>query len=128
MTETTASMICCEAGGHFHPMPWGIQHVVDPDTGRPLPRRGVQTGRLMVFDLLPDTYWSATASGDGVTVNWDGGCSCGRKGPYFHNGIGRLADARGGQDRIECFGKPHAYDRLEERLARLEIVRQPAAS
>jgi hypothetical protein len=122
MTETTASMVCCVAEGHMHPLPWGIQHVTDPDTGRPLPRKGVQTGRLLVFDLLPGTYWSGTASGDGVTVNWDGGCSCGRKGPYFHNGMGRLSDMRGGKpDKIVCFGQPDAYDRLERRLANLEV-------
>jgi hypothetical protein len=122
MSETTASMICCEAEGHLHPLPWGIQHVADPDTGRPLPRKGVQTGRLLVFDLLPGTYWSGTASGDGVTANWDGGCSCGRKGPYFHNGIGRLSDMRGGlQDKIVCFDNPDAYDSLERRLANLEV-------
>jgi hypothetical protein len=128
MTETTASMICCGAEGHLHPLPWGIQHVVDPDTGRPFPREGVQTGRLLVFDLLPGSYWSGTATGDGVTVNWDGGCSCGRKGPYFHNGIGRLADQRGGQDRIVSYGNPDAYDRLEERLLRLDIAAVPSAA
>ena len=87
-----------------------------------IPRKGVQTGRLLVFDLLPDTYWSGAASGDGVTINWDGGCSCGRKGPYFHNDIGRLSDLRvDKQDNLICFGKPDAYDRLESRLANLEV-------
>jgi hypothetical protein len=116
MTETTASMPSC-AAGNLHPFPWGIQHVVDPETGRPLPRKGTQKGRLMVLDLLPNTYWSGTATGDGVTVNWDGGCSCGRKGPYFHNEVRRLADLRGGEDKIVHPQKADAYERLEERLS-----------
>jgi len=116
MTETTASMTKCTAEGHLHPLPWGIQHVADPETGRALPRTGIQTGRLMVLDLLPATYWSGTATGDGVTVNWDGGCSCGRKGPYFYNEVRRLADLRGGSDPIVSPKGSHVYERLEERL------------
>jgi hypothetical protein len=116
-SETTSSMTECTAKGHLHPLPWGVQHVVDPDTGQVLPRKGVQTGRLLIFDLLPTTYWSGTATGDEVTVNWDGGCECGRKGPYFLNAIQRLSDTRGGDDKITCARTPQAFERLEEFLA-----------
>jgi acyl-CoA synthetase (AMP-forming)/AMP-acid ligase II len=116
-TETTASMTCCSAEGHLHPLPWGIQHVADPDTGQPLPRKGVQKGRLLTFDLLTDSFWSGTAGGDEVTVNWDGGCKCGRQGPYFLNDIQRFSDTRGGDDKITCSRTPQAFQRLEEFLA-----------
>ena len=115
MTETTAASLGCDEG-HLHPLPWGIQHVSDPETGLALPRKGVQRGRLLVMDLLPSTYWSGTATGDDVTINWDGGCGCGRKGPYFLNSIKRLADTRGGDDKITCAKTPQAFDRLEEFL------------
>lgn len=121
MTETSASMPKCEAGGNLHPLPWGIQHVFDPETGRPLPRKGVQTGRLVVFDTLPGTIWTGTATGDGVTVHWDGGCPCGRQGPYINNEVRRLADIRGGSDPIVCAKDPQAYTRLEERLLQLKV-------
>jgi hypothetical protein len=116
-SETTASMTLCLAKGNLHPLPWGIQHVVDADTGQPLPRSGVQTGRLLVFDTLAESYWSGTATGDEVTVHWDGGCECGRKGPYFENNIQRLSDTRGGDDKITCARTPQAFERLEEYLA-----------
>ena len=116
MTETTAvSSRCVE--GNLHPLPWGIQHVVDPDTSKPLPRRGTQRGRLLTFDLLPTTQWTGTATGDEVSVHWEGGCACGRKGLYIDNDIRRLADSRGGDDKITCAKTPQAYERLEEFLA-----------
>jgi hypothetical protein len=116
-SETTAAMIECTAKSHLHPLPWGIQHVVDPDTGQVLPRTGVQRGRLLIFDTLAESYWSGTATGDEVTVHWDGGCECGRKGPYFDNNIQRLSDTRGGDDKITCARTPQAFERLEEFLA-----------
>lgn len=115
MTETTAVSLRCEEN-HLHPLPWGIQHVADPETGLALPREGIQKGRMLVMDLLPSTYWSGTATGDEVTINWDGGCGCGRKGPYFFNDIKRLIDTRGGDDKITCAKTPQAFERLEEYL------------
>jgi hypothetical protein len=115
MSETSSSMICCSAEGNLHPLPWGIQHVVNPETGHSLPREGIQKGRLLVFDLLPGTYWSGTASGDEVTVNWEGGCSCGRKGPYFHNDVKRIMDSRGA-NKVVSPRKSQAFERLEQFL------------
>ncbi|MET0985764.1 MAG: hypothetical protein ABW034_10195 [Steroidobacteraceae bacterium] len=45
-------------------------------------------------------------------INWDGGCPCGRKRPYFYNGISRLVEARD-DDNITCAKAPEAYERLE---------------
>lgn len=116
-SETTASMVACTVSDRLHPMPWGVQHVVDPDSGEVLPREGVQHGRLLIFDTLARSYWSGTATGDEVTVHWDGGCECGRKGPWFENHIQRLSDTRGGDDKITCARTPQAFERLEEYLA-----------
>lgn len=111
MSETTAISIGCREG-MLHPLPWGIKHVVDPATSQPLPRTGVQTGRLMVHDLLSTSLWPTTLTGDEVTIDWDGGCGCGRKGPFFHNNIQRIGEATG-DDKITCAKTPQAYERLE---------------
>jgi hypothetical protein len=113
MSETTAVAMMCRHGV-MHPLPWGIQHLSDPETGKPLPRSGVQRGRMLVLDLLPSTYWPGTATGDEVTIDWDARCECGRKGPVIHNSIERLIDRRGGDDKITCAKTPEAYERLEE--------------
>jgi hypothetical protein len=112
MSETTAISVGCSRG-FLHPLPWGIKHVVDPDTSRPLPRSGMQSGRLLVHDLLSTSLWPTTLTADQVTINWDGGCACGRKGPYFLDNIHRLGEA-GGDDKITCAKTPEAYEKLEE--------------
>lgn len=91
----------CRAG-HFHMPPSVVSFVLDPDTGAPYPRQGAQTGRYAGFDLWAQTYWAGIITGDEVTVNWDGGCACGRQGPYLHDNIGRYSDRRGGDDKITC--------------------------
>jgi phenylacetate-coenzyme A ligase PaaK-like adenylate-forming protein len=112
MSETTAISIGCREG-HMHPVPWGIKHVVDPVTGKSKPRSGVQSGRLLVHDLLSTSLWPTTLTGDHVTIDWRGGCPCGRKGPFFLNNIYRLGEATG-DDKITCAKTPQAYERLEE--------------
>ncbi|WP_340313438.1 phenylacetate--CoA ligase family protein [Rhizorhabdus argentea] len=112
MSETTAGGVCC-SNGHIHTLQWGIKHVVDPESGVPLPRTGVQTGRLLVHDLMAESMWPTTLTGDLVTINFDGGCGCGRKGPYLLNNIQRLSEAQGGDDKITCAKTPQAYERLE---------------
>lgn len=113
MSETTASGVCCSKG-NIHTLPWGIKHVVDPETGLSRPRSGVQTGRLLVHDLTAESMWPTTLTGDQVTINFDGGCGCGRKGPYLLNSIQRLSAAQGGDDKITCAKTPQAYEKLEE--------------
>lgn len=90
------------AVGNFHMPPSIVSFVLDPDTGAPYPRKGVQTGRYAAFDLWAETYWGGFITGDEVTMNWYGGCDCGRSGPYLHSGISRYADSRGGDDKISC--------------------------
>jgi hypothetical protein len=88
--------------GHYHAPPWLVGFVLDPETGFPYPRRGEQTGRYAAFDLWAQTYWGGYVTGDKVTVNWEGGCGCGRKGPYMHGKIERYSEINGGDDKITC--------------------------
>lgn len=111
MSELSAvSRLCPE--GHWHVPLWGVTWVLDSATSKPYPRSGIQTGRLACFDLLARHYWAGTLSSDKVTVHWDGGCGCGRKGPYFEKDIRRLGEEEGGDDKISCAKTPDAYDNL----------------
>jgi hypothetical protein len=102
--------------GHFHPPPWQVVFVVDPDTGVPYPREGVRTGRYAGFDLWATTYWGGFITGDEVTVNWDGGCACGRTGHYFQGTIVRYSDKRGGDDKITCQRTAGAVQEMLEHM------------
>jgi hypothetical protein len=110
MSELMAGAARCSAD-HFHFPPVIVTYVLDPATGRPLPRTGTQTGRLALMDLLPDSYWGGLVSGDEVTMSgYDAPCSCGRTGPYLHANIRRFSEAQGGDDKINCAGAPEAHD------------------
>jgi len=116
MSELMANAPRCEAG-HFHFPPVVVPFVLDPITGRPLPREGRQTGRLALMDLLPDTYWGGLVSGDEVTMGgYDEPCACGRQGPYLESTIRRFSEALGGDDKINCAGAPEAHDRAMDYL------------
>jgi hypothetical protein len=54
------------------------------------------------MDLLPSTYWGGVVSGDKVTITWDGGCACGRKGAYIHNHISRYSEEVTGDHKTTC--------------------------
>ncbi|SCW35184.1 hypothetical protein SAMN02927924_00123 [Sphingobium faniae] len=112
-TEHIAGAYRCHKG-HLHPVPWSVPFVLDPTSGEPLPRTGTQTGRFAGFDILAETYWGGSVSGDEVTVHWDGGCSCGRVGPFYNNNITRYIDTRAGDDKISCAKTPDAYNQLRE--------------
>jgi hypothetical protein len=112
MTELTSSARMCSRG-NFHYPPWIIQFLLDPDTSEPLPREGVQTGRFAPFDLWPRTHWGGTISGDQVTIDWRGGCACGRTGPFISPEIGRYANLRD-DDKITCSKSPDAYAKAVE--------------
>lgn len=112
MTESTGSARLC-SGGHFHVSPWVAIFQLDPNTSAPIQREGTQTGRLALFDTLPTSYWGGLITGDRVTVNWDGGCSCGRKGPYVHNDVTRYSNLRD-DDKVTCSKSPDAYDKAVE--------------
>jgi len=100
-SETSQPALKC-SNGHYHAPPWLVQFVLDPATGAPYPRSGVQTGRFAAFDLWARTYWGGFISGDEVTMNWDGGCPCGRLGPFIHDGVGRFSEKHGSDDKINC--------------------------
>ncbi|HLY54911.1 MAG TPA: hypothetical protein VKS60_05105 [Stellaceae bacterium] len=110
MTESTAGGRRCSAG-RYHMPPWIVLFLLDPDTSVPLPRTGTQTGRLALFDLTATTYWGGAITGDRATITWDGGCACGRKGPYVHDDIVRFINLRD-DDKITCSKTPDAYEKV----------------
>src|ERR1019366_200989 len=79
MTECMGTAPVCSAG-FYHFLPYAVPLLLDPD-GNVLPREGVRTGRLALFDLLAETYWGGFISGDRITMYWDEDCACGWKGP-----------------------------------------------
>jgi hypothetical protein len=78
--------------------------------GKPLPREGVQKGRMAVFDLLAESYWGGFVSGDEVTMHYDDQCPCGWRGPRIEKTIRRYSEMEGGDDKITCAGSAKAYD------------------
>lgn len=94
----------------FHLEPWTILFILDPDTGAPMPRKGVQTGRAAFYDLLAETYWGGFVSGDEITVDWDTPCACGRKSAHIDRKIERYSEQRGGDDKISCAAAADAHD------------------
>jgi hypothetical protein len=112
MTELTTSARLC-AAGLFHMPPSVVLWLLDPDTSRPLPRVGEQTGRLAVFDLMVTTYWGGAITGDQVTIDWDAHCSCGRLGPTISPDITRYSNLRD-DDKITCSKSPEAYQKAIE--------------
>lgn len=116
MSELMVNSPRCEAG-NYHVPPVVVPFVLDPQTGTPLPRSGLQTGRFAVFDLLPDSYWGGLVTGDQVTMGgWEHPCDCGRQGVYVHADIRRFGEMQGGDDKINCAGAPEAHDRAVEFL------------
>lgn len=102
MTESLAWSPKCDAG-YFHFYPSGIPFVLDEE-GKPLPREGVQTGRLAIFDLLAETYWGGFVTGDKVTIHFDDKCECGWHGPIMDPEVKRFSELEGGDDKISCAG------------------------
>jgi hypothetical protein len=109
----------CERGV-YHLPPTLVPFVLDPATGRALPRKDGVTGRFAAFDLMLDTYWSGLVTGDEVTMGgWDEPCGCGRLSTFVLPTIRRYGDLEGGDDRVVCSGAPEAHDRASEFLASL---------
>lgn len=109
MTESTGHARLC-AAGNYHMPPWVFLALLDPDTGAPFPRSGVQTGRLALFDMLATSYWGGAISGDRATIDWRGGCGCGRVGPFIHDDVVRYMNLRD-DDKITCAKSADAYDK-----------------
>jgi hypothetical protein len=98
----------CSAG-FYHFFPYTIAMLMGQD-GKPLPREGVQKGRMAVFDLLAESYWGGFVSGDEVTMHYDDQCPCGWRGPRIEKTIRRYSEMEGGDDKITCAGSAKAYD------------------
>lgn len=123
MSEMAGSFNCCEHG-HYHGTPWIIPFILDPDTGKPLPRQGRVTGQFAFYDLLPDTRWGGFVTGDEVTMEWDAPCPCGQTTSYIVGAIRRLSEKRAddaGEEKLSCAAAPGAYaealDFLNEDIA-----------
>jgi hypothetical protein len=107
MTEVNMATSKC-SHGRYHIPPWILFYVLDPDSGKPLPREGQQTGRAAFFDLVPDTYWGGFVTGDEVTASWDP-CGCGRKTVHMDSRIQRYSEKQGGDDKITCAAAGDAH-------------------
>ncbi|MFW9996371.1 MAG: hypothetical protein ACFFD4_30290 [Candidatus Odinarchaeota archaeon] len=109
MTEIISFNPICK-NGHYHFFPWNVPVVLDED-GTPLPREGVQTGRMGLFDLLAETYWGGLLTGDKVTIHYDD-CGCGWKAPWIEDNVTRYSDLSGDDDKISCSGSQEAYNQF----------------
>lgn len=108
MAEQPASCAVSCSHGRYHIQPWTIPYLLDPDTSKPLPRQGIQTGRAAFFDLTLEGIWGGIISGDEVTINWNEPCPCGRGSAHLGD-IGRFSEKYGVDDKITCAATPAAY-------------------
>ncbi len=119
MTELNTFFVSCEHN-HYHFVPWVTPFVLDRDSGQPLPRSGVQTGRAAFFDMTHDGTWGGIVTGDKMTVNWDTPCPCGRSTHYIECAVSRFSD-EGGDDKITCASTPDAQAEALDFLISLDI-------
>jgi hypothetical protein len=114
MTEQNWFLTSCEHD-RFHLPPWVSTFLLDPDSGQPLPRQGVQTGRAAFFDMTHDGSWGGIVSGDKITVDYTP-CPCGRSTVHIDKKIQRFSELAGGDDKISCAAAPAAQDQALEYL------------
>jgi len=107
MTEMNSFSVLCEHD-HYHVLPWVTVFLLDLETGKPLPRKGVQTGRAAFFDMTQDGTWGGIITGDLITVDWDTPCPCGRTSVGLNKAIQRVSALQGGDDKISCAATPQA--------------------
>ena len=119
MTEMTGGGAPSCEYHHYHIAPYHVPFVLDPDTGKPYPREGKQTGRFAFLDILTETYWGGFITGDKVTVHWDE-CPCGLKGPWIENNVIRYSEEQGGDDKISCAGVTEAHENMLDFLTEEE--------
>ena len=120
-SEMMGLCMMCE-NGNYHIPPIIVPFLLDPETGRPLPRKDGTTGRFAGLDLMPQTYWAGLITGDEITISgWQTPCACGRIGPHVVPPVRRYSEKEGGDDRIVCAGAPEAHDRALEFLAELSM-------
>lgn len=121
MSETpSGSHALCEHG-HYHFSHTTIPFVLDPETGKSLPRSGRQTGRAAFFDLGADLRWGGFVTGDEITVEWDEPCPCGRPSRYVVAPIQRYSDKNGGDDKITCAASEQSHREAMDFLNTLEL-------
>ncbi|MCY1302249.1 hypothetical protein D9M70_518980 [compost metagenome] len=95
--------------------------MLDPETGKALPRTGRQTGRAAFFDLGADLRWGGFITGDEITVEWDKPCACGRPSRYVAGAIQRYSDKNGGDDKITCAASEQSHREAMDFLNTLEL-------
>jgi hypothetical protein len=115
MTEMNAFSVLCEQD-RYHVLPWVTLYLLDLDTGRPLPRKGVQTGRAAFFDMTMDSTWGGLITGDLISIDWDRQCPCGRTSFALEKRIQRVSALQGGDDKISCAATPGAQAEAMEFL------------
>jgi hypothetical protein len=108
MTEQNFFVNNCEHD-RYHVPPWVAVLLLDGETGGPLPREGVQTGRASFFDVSQDGAWGGIVSGDRITVDFTP-CPCGRTTLHIDKTIQRFSELQGGDDKITCAATPGAQD------------------
>jgi hypothetical protein len=106
MTEQNFYLVTCEHE-RLHIPPWVTVLLLDPDSGQPLPREGVRTGRASFFDLTQDGTWGGIVSGDRITVDF-GSCPCGRTTVHMDKKIQRFSEITGDADKLTCAATPDA--------------------
>jgi hypothetical protein len=115
MTELTGMNRLCEEN-RYHFEPWIIPFVLDPQTGRPLDGKGEQTGQGAFFDLIAESYWGGTISGDEITIDRQP-CECGRTTIHMARRVERYSEKQGGDDKITCAATDEAHNRVLRFLA-----------
>lgn len=106
--------------GHYHFAPTVIPYVLDPETGRALPRKGRVTGRAAFYDLGSDIRWGGFITGDEITVEWDEPCACGQPSRYVIGPIERFSEKQGGDDKITCAASEASHREAMDFLSAIE--------
>lgn len=120
MSEVVSgSHMRCEQG-NYHLSPTAIAFLLDPETSKPMPRQGRQTGRAAFFDLGADIHWGGFITGDEVTIEWDAPCACGRPSRYAVGTIQRYSEKNGGDDKITCAASEQSHREAMDFLNTLE--------
>jgi hypothetical protein len=120
MSEISAFHWACDEG-RYHVQPWVIPYVLDPDTSEPLPREGVQTGRAAFYDVLLQSHWGGSISGDEITIDFGTPCRCGLASAHIAHGIMRYSEKQGVEDdRITCNATQEVHDEALDFLKEVE--------
>jgi hypothetical protein len=115
MSELSGLCKMCPAG-RYHFQPWLLPFILDPDTSKLQPRRGVQRGRAAFFDVLITGHWGGIITGDEIEVDFSSLCACGQTTVHMGAEVERLGAKRGGDDKITCAGAPQAHSEALEFL------------